>query len=84
MDIYELFEYYRTFQSSHSHLGSMLTAEAVYVTGDLVSQFVNGEKIDAPSYLVKAKDEVTFVAGFNPVVAREMKLREEQAKEQEK
>jgi len=45
---------------------------------------VNGEKIDAPSYLVKAKDEVTFVAGFNPVVAREMKLREEQAKEQEK
>src|SRR3989344_6159017 len=46
---------------------------------------VNGEKIDAPSYLVKARDEVTFISGFNPVVAREMKLREEQAKgEQEK
>ena len=72
-------------------LQTIVYKKGLAVTANQARQFivhrkiqVNGEKIDAPSYLVKAKDEVTFVAGFNPVVAREMKLREEQAKEQEK
>ena len=42
----DLFECYQTFQISHPHLGAMVTAEAVYVGGDLVSQLMHERKVD--------------------------------------
>jgi len=40
------YEMYQAFQSVHPHLGTMLTAEAVYLTGDLSSQLINDRKVD--------------------------------------
>ncbi len=42
----EFYEMYKNFQAGHPHLGSMLTAEVVYLTGDLASQLISDRKVD--------------------------------------
>ena len=42
----EAYDGYRNFQANHSHLGSMLTSEIVWTTGDAVSQLITDKKID--------------------------------------
>ncbi len=42
---------------------------------------VNSEKVDSPSYFVMPVDEIAFVSGFSPIIAREKAIREKEAKE---
>jgi len=42
----EGFELYRNFQENHRILGSMITAEATFLTGDAISQLITDRKID--------------------------------------
>jgi len=44
--VYDLYECYKTFQASHPHLGSMLTAEVTFTTSDLIAQLITDRKVD--------------------------------------
>lgn len=40
------FQSFKNFQTAHPHIGAMLNAEVVYISGDLVSQLINDKKVD--------------------------------------
>lgn len=55
MDLGSVVESYQYLQANHQIIGSMLTAEVTYVTGDVLSQLILDKKVDSKRVAFTAK-----------------------------
>jgi len=58
-NLWEFYEGYKNFQRVHPHLATILTAEIVYLTGDLMSQLISDGRVD--------KRKLGYTAALAPI-----------------
>ncbi len=63
------YEFYRGFQAIHPHIGNILTAEAVYITTDLISQIFENRRVNWKKLGYKAALGPAYALGLEGVMA---------------